>query len=110
MRRGILIAVFGLLLLVLSTGCSVMQAEQVDPLTPLVPPATTTTTIVVIETTAPPTTTIPMQLAPVPTLYAPGTEFEMTPEQFFETFGVWPTCDAVTTQDWACLAPEGMTP
>lgn len=90
-----------------ATGCAPMRTEAPPALVPLdvpgAPPRTLPTPAEMDPAPAPTTTSPPMVLQVIPPPIAPGTEFEMTPEQFFETFGVWPTCDAVATQDWACL-------
>lgn len=98
-----------LLAVSVGSGCAPEYQEPPAPLTPLVEPSEAPPPVTLLEvpttTTAPPAPSSTIALQPTPTLYAPGTEFEMSVEQFYATFGVWPTCDAVANQDWACLVP-----
>lgn len=87
----------GLALLAVSvaSGCAPEYQEPPAPLVPLVEPSVELTQPTLpssTTTTVPAPTTTVLQLQPTPTLYAPGTEVELTPEQFFALFGRWPDC------------------
>lgn len=73
-----------------SCGQLIEHQQTAEPLTPLITalPATTTTTPKPNESTTTTSTTI--YLPPQTTMYAPGTEFEITVEQFTELFGFPP--------------------